>query len=277
VKVLFSTVLLIFLSQTAFAQFSGSGRPGGPGGFGPVAESEISVRRILTTVGGRLEPGVRTVHNTPRSGLVDQIYVQEGTRVNAGEPLFSVVQDDPGNRFLPVVVEARHRGVVSEILIGRFDDVVGGQPAVVVADIDELILEAVASDLDAFSIRPGIDVIGSDPEGGNHPGLLDSVSAEPDYQTGLFTLTFLFPGNSDTRVGMPLFIDVPVQNVEGIFVPTDSVVRRYGRNRIWTVDESGLLQSVDVETGPVIDNSILIVSGLEEGVSYLRRPTGRGA
>jgi multidrug efflux pump subunit AcrA (membrane-fusion protein) len=207
--------------------------------------------------------------------LVNQIYVQEGSRVSAGEPLFSVVQDDPGNRFLPVVVEARHPGVVSEILIGEFDDVVGGQPAVVVADINELVLQAVASDLDAFSIRPGIDVVGLDPEGGGHPGSLDSVSAEPDYQTGLFTLTFRFLGNSDTRVGMPLFIDIPVQDVEGIFVPTDSVVRRYGRNRVWTVDESGLLQSVEVEIGPVIGNSILIVEGLEEGVSFIRRPTGR--
>ncbi len=278
--------ILIFLFTMALTAQQGSSGGGGgrpPGGSnisgdrsgGPVSLVEYSIQSIFTTVGGRLEPKVRIVHKTVQGGLVNEIYVERGDRVSTGQPLFSVTLNDPGNRYLPVVVESRLSGVVSELLINKFDEVSPGVPAVVVLNMDELTLKAVASDLDAFSIRTGIIVTGVSPDGQSYNGSLSHVSAEPDYQTGLFTLTFTFPSRGGARVGMPLFIEIPVEEVHGIFVDPDTVIRRYGRNRIWIISEERTLNSREVATGPVVGRKVLILEGLEPGESYLNNPTGK--
>lgn len=247
----------------------------GPSRGGPISRVEFSVQRVYTTVGGRLEPKLRIVHKTVQSGLVDEIFVSQGDLVVQDQPLFSVVQNDPGNRYLPVVVESRLDGIVSELLIGEFDEVIQATAAVVVLDINELTLEAVASDLDAFSIQTGVQITGSSPDGQVFDGVLTHVSAEPDYQTGLFTLTFTFPSRTGARVGMPLFIELPVEEVRGIFVEPDAVVRRYGKSRIWIISDEKTLSSREVETGQIVGNRLLIRSGLVAGESYLNKPTGK--
>jgi multidrug efflux pump subunit AcrA (membrane-fusion protein) len=225
-------------------------------------------------VGGRLEPRVRTVHKTLQGGLVEQIYVERGDRVTSGQPLFSVIQNDPGSRFRPIVVASRLDGIVSELLIDEKDEVSPGIPAVVVLDTAELTLKAVASDLDAFSLRTGIPVTGLSTDGETFRGILSHVSSEPDYQTGLFTLTFSFSSRGGARVGMPLFIDIPVEEVEGVFVEPDAVVRRYGRNRIWIVTDEGTLESREVVTGPVVGSRLQILAGLQPEEAYLNNPSG---
>jgi hypothetical protein len=75
-------------------------------------------------------------------------------------------------------------------------------------------------------------------------------------------------------VGMPLFINLPVEEVRGIFVEPDAVVRRYGRNRIWTITGERTIQSREVVTGPMVGSKLQILEGLEPGDSYLKSPTG---
>ncbi len=280
-----SVAIFVLLGTLVFAQQPGSGTGSGagqagrqgqgrPGGSAPFAVAETSIGKIYTTVGGRLEPESRIIHKTTQTGLVTEIYVALGERVSEGQPLFSIRQNLPGNRYLPVVVEARISGTVSELLIDDFEEVNAGIPAVVVVDRERLRLEAVAGDKDAFSIRRGIPVSGRNPEGETFPGSLNSISIEPDYQTGLFTLSFSFSGASGARVGMPLLIDLPVKQVSGIFVGPEAVVRRYGRNSLWIVNSDNTIESRIVETGQVVENRVLIRNGLAEGERYLRRPTG---
>lgn len=274
-------LLTILVASAACLAAQQGPSPGGGGGRtfgshdgGPISTADISIQRIFTTVGGRLEPRFRTVHKTIQGGLVEDIYVSRGDRVTVGQPLFSVVQNDPGNRYLPVVVESRLDGIVSELLIDELEDVSPGVPAIIVIDTDDLILDAVASDLDAFSIRTGIPVSGVNSAGETYGGFLSFVSSEPDYLTGLFTLSFIFPSRGGARIGMPLFIDIPVEEVEGLFVEPDAVVRRYGRNKIWVVSGERVLNSRDVLTGPVVGSRLQILEGLEPGDSYLNSPTG---
>jgi multidrug efflux pump subunit AcrA (membrane-fusion protein) len=229
---------------------------------------------VFTTVGGRLEPRHRVTHYTLQAGLVDRIFVNRGDRVASGQALFSVIQNSPGSRYLPVVVNARLDGTVSDILIGEFDEVKSGEPAVVILNTDEFILEAAASDLDAFSIRTGIQVTGTAPGGQSFPGRLSRISAEPDYTTGLFTLTFTFPSGGGARTGMPLLIELPVGEVRGIFVEPAAVIRRYGKNQIWAVAADGTVQSRTVTTGQLVGQKILISEGLAAGEAFIRTPSG---
>jgi multidrug efflux pump subunit AcrA (membrane-fusion protein) len=73
---------------------------------------------------------------------------------------------------------------------------------------------------------------------------------------------------------MSLFIDLPVEEVRGIFVEPDTVFRRYGKNRVWIIDEDSSLRSREVITGSVVGSKIVIVSGLVTGERFLRAPTG---
>jgi len=241
----------------------------------PVSEARMETRRVTTTVGGRLQPLYRIVHKALQGGVVEEVFVNPGNRVAAGDPLFSVIQNSPGERYRPVVVTSRLSGVVSEVSIAVKEEVSQNQDAVTVLDTSTMILEAAASDLDALGLKSGIPIRGVGPDNKTYSGILSNVSTEPDYSTGLFTLTFTFPNRGDLRIGTPLFIDIPVQEVEGMFVSPQAVVRRYGRNRLWFVDDDNIINSGEVVTGSVVDGRILIVEGLAEGDRYLDSPTGR--
>ena len=142
-------------------------------------------------------------------------------------------------------------------------------------DTTTMRLEAAVSDTDAFTLTTGVRVTGRNAAGTAISGTLTSVSAEPDYDTGLFTARFTFPRTPGIPIGTFLLIDVPVDEIRGIFVDPAAVIRRYGRNRIWTVDADGILQSVEVRTDRVIGGRVLIPEGLEPGTRYLTSPSGR--
>ena len=69
-----------------------------------------------------------------------------------------------------------------------------------------------------------IPVTGITPEGESFQGRIKQLSLEPDYSTGLFTLTMEFSGGQGLFLGMIIFVDLPVSKPEGIKVETSAVV-----------------------------------------------------
>jgi multidrug efflux pump subunit AcrA (membrane-fusion protein) len=100
-------------------------------------------------------------------------------------------------------------------------------------------------------------------------------SQEPDYQTGLFALTFEFLDGPQARVGEFFLIDLPVDVSRGVFVSRDLIVRRYGKYFVWTVDEESTLRLQQVTVGASFDDDVQITSGLEAGERFLSRLSGR--
>lgn len=277
---------LLLTAVSVSAQHGGrAGPPPGPGaGSGqdegadrsPIAIAQVSQQSHTITVGGRLEPQSRIVHKTSSSGYIQSVRVREGQLVQAGEELLSIKRkDDVMDLYKPVPVTARITGRVSEVLVQVEAEVNAGEPAVVVLGTEGYVLEANVSDKDAFRIDIGQQVSGLTAGGTTISGVLLSRSQEPDYSTGLFELTFQFPGSQRVGVGEFVLIDLPVDRVRGLFVPRDVVVRRYGKFFLWIVNESQALEAREVTLGPVFGDLVLIKDGLQPGERYLRRLTGR--
>ena len=124
---------------------------------------------------------------------------------------------------------------------------------------------------------PGIGdtVTGKAVGGESLSGKLVARSPEPDYRTGLYTLTFRFPNVASAYLGQFVAIELPVGATSGIFIPQSVLVRRYGRYFVWTVTPENTLRTIPVTPGPVFGSVVLIKEGLDEGDSFLTRVSGR--
>ncbi len=273
--------ILVFMPASLTSQQRGGPGGGPPGGGGPgsasaIAEARISENAHAITVGGRLEPQTRIVHRIPSGGFVQAIFVQEGQRVSAGDELLRIRRkDDVMELYQPVPLNARIDGRVSEILVQVEGEVSTGDAAIVLLGTSGYILEANISDKDAFRIDIGQAVKGHTADGAEITGVLQNRSQEPDYATGLFQLTFRFPDNPRVGIGEFILIDLPIDQVRGVFIPRDAVVRRYGSFSVWAVSAEQTLTAREVSLGDVFGDEVLIVTGLEPGENFLRQLTGR--
>ncbi len=264
---------------------SRTGPPPGPGGRAggqpgdsslPVAEAQISEQYHAISVGGRLQPQSRIVHTTTSAGYIQSVRVQVGQPVREGEVLFSIRRkDDVMNLYKPVPVLARIGGRVSEVLVSSEDEVSQGEPAVVILGSEGYLLEATVSDKDAFRIDVGQTVSARTAAGTAIRGALSSRSQEPDYSTGLFTLTFRFPNSQNINIGEFVMVELPVDRTRGLFVPREAVVRRYGSYFLWIVDEEGKLEAREVVLGSTYGDLVRVREGLQSGERYLVELTGR--
>ena len=223
-----------------------------------------------------MRPEATIVHYATAGGYVSELPVEEGQAVEAGQVLFSIRRrDDLSNVYKPTVVTARIAGLVSKIHVQAEDEVQNGDPAVVVIGTEGYVLEAAISDKDAFKVRIGGRVTGRTAGGTRITGVLTGRSREPDYETGLFSLTFRFPNSQRTYVGEFVIIDLPTDRAKGIFVPRDLIIRRYGNYYVWAVTDDGTLSAREVALGPTYGELVKIDRGLSEGERYLARITGR--
>lgn len=258
----------------------GAGRSGGEAGQPgenalPVAPAEPSERYNAISVGGRLRPEIKIEHQATANGMVLSVSVREGQKVGEGTPLFTVERDDITGSFKPVVETARIAGIVSEVAVQKKDEIRSGQTGVVIIGTEGYTLEANISDKDAFKVAVGEPVVGRTIDGREISGRLLSRSPEPDYETGLFFLTFRFPNSQNVAIGQFVMVDLPVDRVHGIFIERELLVRRYGTFFLWIVDEENVLHAREVKTGALFGDQILITEGLTEGERYLTRLTGR--
>lgn len=263
---------LIF-TQNLSAQFGGGGG-NRDGGIFSVASPSKSGRII--TVGGRLTPIRKIEHSALVSGYVQSILVKTGDRVEPGQALIKITRDVVGETFLPVVVEARIRGIVSEIHIYEKQEVSTGMAALTILDNTSYLLSTTLSDRDARAIRNlgPMDVRGITPEGEEFRGRIQQLSQEPDYNTGLFTLTMEFPGNQDLSLGMVLFVDLTTSKEEGMSIDKTAVFLDGGKSYVWLLNKDNQLTKREIITGGEIDIKITIVSGLTTGERFVQKISG---
>lgn len=257
----------------ASAQFGGS-RPGSGGVFAVASPAQPG---RMVTVGGRLQPRSKIVHTVPVAGYVEDILVRVGDRVSEGQLLARLTRGVVGETFRPALLESRMAGVVSAVQIYEKQEVGAGSAAVTILDDRSLTLEAALSDRDARDIRAlgRIEVTGVTPEGKSFTGKIVQLSLEPDYATGLFTLTMEFPRAPDMFLGMVLFVDLPARKAEGITVETTALVFSGEQAFLWLLDDENLLRRRPVISGQNQGINTLILEGLSPGERYIRQPGGR--
>jgi len=77
------------------------------------------------------------------------------------------------------------------------------------------------------------------------------------------------------NIGELVFIDLPIDSTRGIFVPTDAVVRGYGKFYLWVVSNSQVLEAREVTLGPVYQSLVQIREGLRLEEHHPRHRSGR--
>jgi RND family efflux transporter MFP subunit len=211
----------------------------------------------------------------PVAGIVRSVSVEPGDRIDAGAVMFTVERDEVGQSFRPSPVEARISGVVSEVMVQEAEQVSAGDGGAVVFGRDGFVLDARVSDKDIAGVRVGQTVQARASSGATVTGRLSVSGEEPDYETGLFPVTFRFPNAPGVGIGTFLLVELPVQEIEGIFVPRTAVDRRYGRDFVWVVDESeGVLVRREVRLGDILGDDVRVREGLSPGDRYIARPSG---
>jgi len=277
-RLLFITAVILFSVSLASAQQrEGGGREQSQSRpTSPVSVAEVSEQYHLISVVGRLQPKSRIVHYIPNAGYILDVSIEEGQRVDEGQKLFSIRRkDDVTNIYKPTVVTARISGWVSQVQIQVEDEVDANDPAVVIIGTEGYVLDAGISDKDAFKVRIGQRVTAHTIGGATITGILVNRSQEPDYDTGLFSLTFHFPNSQRTYIGEFVTIDLPADRTKGLFVRRDLVIRRYGKYFLWTINDEEKLAARQVLLGPTYGDLVRIDEGLASGEKYLALLTGR--
>lgn len=242
----------------------------------PIATAVIEERSHAISVAGRLRPRSRIEHSVPSAGFVEEIFVAEGTVVRSGDTLLTVRRrDDVLQQYQPSPLTSRVSGRIAEIAVRAAQEVQSGQRAVVILGTDGFLVETAVSDKDAFRVTVGQAVAARTTDERSVPATLISRSQEPDYETGLYELTFEIPPTNAVRLGEFLVIELPIDNVRGIFVPREAVVRRFGSDTVWTLSDDNELVSLTVELGQTFGELVHVRQGLQEGVRFVAAPTGR--
>jgi multidrug efflux pump subunit AcrA (membrane-fusion protein) len=256
----------------------GGGGPGAPpgGGTGIFAVASPAAAGRTVTVGSRLVPVRKIVHNTSVPGYVDNVMVKVGDRVQRDQPLISLRRDAVGETFQPLLLQSRLKGVVSEIHVYETEEMKSGAPAVTILDDSSYLLKTSLSDRDAAAIKKlgNIPVIGRTPEGESCRGKIVSISQEPDYSTGLFTLTMEFPWSEGLFPGMVLFVDLAAKAAAGISVEKTALAEKEGKFWMWTLNAENLLTLREVVPGKKDGPMVEIKTGLSAGDRYISRLSG---
>lgn len=253
--------------------------PGGVGRGGLVAVAREETRATFASAAGRLEPARRAMHSLAAAGAVEAVHVRVGERVREGQALLTVVRDAPGEGYRPVVLVARIGGVVAELPLQPGAEARAGANGATIIDDSSFIVRASLSDRDAARAAalagPSLSARGADGE--RLSARLESVSAEPDYATGLFSAVIRVPAQAGARLGMAVFVELPVASLRGVFVRRELVVRRFGRTLLWTLGEDEALRLSPVVLGRAFGDEFIVSSGLAAGTRYLSRLSGKEA
>ena len=103
-------------------------------------------------------------------------------------------------------------------------------------------------------------------DGSQHPhlGTLIASAQSIDTETGTYTLEAAFP--NPNRVLLPgqfARIRATYQQLDNaVVIPRTAIIEMQGRFRVYVVNQQNQVEAVEVEKGPVIENDVVISSGL---------------
>ena len=102
-------------------------------------------------------------------------------------------------------------------------------------------------------------------------GFIDGSAQSIDSSTGTFTLEATFPNAENLLLpGQFARVRTSYKTLENVVVvPRQAVVELQGRFQVYTVNAENDVVLVDVKTGPVKGNEIVIESGLSGGESVI--------
>jgi membrane fusion protein (multidrug efflux system) len=110
-------------------------------------------------------------------------------------------------------------------------------------------------------------------DGSKHPhlGTMIASAQSIDPETGTYTLEAAFPNpNSVLLPGQFARIRATYRQLDSVVViPRTAVIEMQGRFRVYVVNQQNQVEVVEIEQGPIIENDVVISSGLKGGETII--------
>jgi multidrug efflux pump subunit AcrA (membrane-fusion protein) len=250
-------VIILLGSALLFAQNAARQRPA-------VQVEQVYREMVYDTVkyGARIEPQTITSQKAPFAGTITNIYVTEGQTVWNGTALYSITRTSLGSTgdFVPMTVYAVARGTVLTIPVKRGDDVSDKAEILTTADLRFLKTVINVSDKDIALFKRGLECT---VQGSETVGKIQKIAIVPNVQSGLFPVDVEFPDITGLFTGRFVTMEFKVNPMEGIFVPGNSIVSRYGKQFVYLISDSTAEMAEIVVLK--MSGSRALVSGIEPG------------
>lgn len=266
-------VLEIGLILMALA-FAGCTRTGGSGTdrIGTVAQGDI-IQKV--TLAGAVVPNRRTVILPPYGGYVKKVYVTIGDKVQAGQPLISMVQSlsDQGEVY---PLRSPFSGTVVQVLHseGEYVEEKGEQSTLLrIDDLHKLYVMADVPELDLGKLREGQEVVirATAILGRTFKGVIREISLaareKKDWNRTNDKVEFpirieVTDVSAEIRPGMSTLVDVIANKREKVLTLKQEFVQRKD-DKYFVLLEGG--ERRDIEVGLQNEEAFEIKSGLKAG------------
>jgi membrane fusion protein (multidrug efflux system) len=217
---------------------------------------------------GTLE-GEQQAYAMPKfAGRVTEILKPDGSRVAAGDPIVTIVNDVPGMDYRPGPVVAPISGVIGKVYVQIGQAV---SPATMVAVVSSyasrIKVKAAVSDADLPYVRTGARaqvMVAAIPDS-VFGGTVSQVTPMLDPMTRSATVEVLVPNSSRLLVpGMSASLRLTAEEKKDVVAVPNSALFTDGQSRVVVVAD-GVGHFRDVRTGLIGDALSEVVAGLEPG------------
>lgn len=235
---------------------------------------EVRVEKIklvenydLLYYGARLEPEYLYKQYSPITGIITQIFVNEGSYVKKDQPILSITRKSTGGIvYNPMIIKAISNGILinRNTFIGL--EILEKTELFSIAVSSKLLLKILVSDQDIKSIKIGdtCTVKGNE----KITGKINKISVIPDSKTGLFEVEIIFDNNNDLFIGNYIIVEIKVNYFKGITVPQNNVTNRYGKTFLYIV-KNNKVKLQEIKVGKSFGKNVVIEGDLNPEDEYV--------
>lgn len=195
------------------------------------------------------------------SGLVTSVHVADGAVVWAGQPLFTVKQQDP-EKYLDIL--APEAGRIGEFGIVAGQDVATGTEVAKLTP-DRFHVQATVEPVQLYRLlnAPGEGQVTI--TGGPAPFTCTGLSTQVS-EDGTTSVRCSVPGDQIVFPGLPAQLNIAVGTAENVLsIPATAVKGGSGTGVVWLVGADGSTTETKIELGVSDGTTVEVLSGLSEG------------
>ncbi len=207
------------------------------------------------------------------AGDVTRIFVELGERVARNERIAEMDPSKPGQRFELNVVRSPIAGTVVQIPAEVGMSASPGMPLINISQTDELEIVTRIPERNVSRISIGQKArvqLDAYPDTNFIAEVFEiNPVLDPITRTLEIRLVILDEFGVSIRPGMYAKIQLIVEEKEGVVLPFQAVVRRFGEQFVYIVNQDDTVTQQQIQAGIQIDDKIEVVSGVEKDAAVV--------
>ena len=161
---------------------------------------------------------------------------------------------------------SNYSGYVNEVALAEGSYVMEGTPIYKLVELNNLWIETQVNVNGVNQLRLGQTAVVTftDFPGKEHTATVTFINPEINPDTRLLLIRLQIPNNNNLlKPGMQALVKLTQNQVKGVFIPIDAVIREENASYIWIEKKPGVFENVMVMIGQEINGLIEITSGID--------------